>query len=591
MIVDCYCEVCGSPAGAVPYAPAMTAASALDDEAPTQPIPRVTMPAQQSTQVPAEPVVADPAAVDAKKVGREKGLTENEIDAAQDYRTRVEEAQLPDDVRKAVLYEVAKLERTSDQSPEADDIRNWLDTMLDLPWSTEISDSIDIEGSRDIEATLRGLIKPAVADVEEGDTGEVEPVATDLEEGDTAEVYPAEVDTMNLDREKALAGNEVDGFQGIDGHVEEAQLPDEVRLAALREVGMLERTSDQSPESDDIRNGLDTTLEVPWSTEIMDSIDIEESRDVEATLRGLIKPAVANEEGDPAEVEPLVGDVEQVDAAEVGPLVGDLEQGDTADVGPLVADVGQVDTGEVEPAVADVEQIDPAETEPAVADVEQVDTGEAGPLVADVERVDRAPAGPHDDDTVQMPAVLAGFSGSEHPSPQLPEQQVVGPVLVETPKKKRRSRSLVLAATATLVLLLIGALFLATDRDRGVTAQSAPTVTAAATTVSEPTNEPSDQSTGAGAASPIQLRDLPESGRASQTVQIKGRFRGGPDTFLRVQRWEGGKWLDYPLITKTDKAGRFTAYVEPGGPGRYQLRVLDPNSLVTSDPFVLVIKR
>jgi hypothetical protein len=150
----------------------------------------------------------------------------------------------------------------------------------------------------------------------------------------------------------------------------------------------------------------------------------------------------------------------------------------------------------------------------------------------------------------------------------------------------------VLAATATLVLLLIGALFLATDRDRGVTAQSAPNVTAtAATTMSEPTNKPSDQSTGAGAASPIQLRDLPESGRASQTVQIKGRFRGGPDTFLRVQRWEGGKWLDYPLITKTDKAGRFTAYVEPGGPGRYQLRVLDPNSLVTSDPFVLVIRR
>ena len=67
-------------------------------------------------------------------------------------------------------------------------------------------------------------------------------------------------------------------------------------------------------------------------------------------------------------------------------------------------------------------------------------------------------------------------------------------------------------------------------------------------------------------------------------------FRGGPDTFLRVQRWEGGKWLDFPLITKTDKSGRFTAFVEPGGPGRYQLRVLDPNSLVTSETFVLVIK-
>ena len=189
MIVDCYCDVCGSPAGAVPFVPAMAAASALDEEAPTQPLSRLRMPAQQlSPQEPADPVTADPAAVDTKKVGWEKELTENEIDGAQDYRTRVEEAELPDDVREAVLYEVAKLERISDQSPEADDIRNWLDTMLDLPWSTEISDSIDIEGSRDVEATLRGLIKPAVADVEEGDTADLEAMVADVEDGDTADV-------------------------------------------------------------------------------------------------------------------------------------------------------------------------------------------------------------------------------------------------------------------------------------------------------------------------------------------------------------------------------------------------------------------
>jgi len=547
MIVDCYCDVCGSPAGAVPYAPAMTAASALDDETPTQPIPRVTMPAQQLyTQEPADPVAADPAAVDAKKVGREKGLTENEIDAAQDYRTRVEEAHLPDDVREAVLYEVAKLERTSDQSPEADDIRNWLDTMLDLPWSTEIMDSIDVDGSRDVEATLRSLIKPAVADVEEGDSAEVEPMAIDLEEGDTAKVDPAEVDTVNIDREKGLAGNETVGSQDLDTWVGEAQLPDDVRLAALREVGMLERTSDQSPESDDIRNGLDTILGLPWSTEIMDSIDIEGSRDVEATLRGLIKPAVA--------------------------------------------EVDESGTGEVEPLVADLEDGDTAEVEPLVADLEDGDTAKVDPVAADSENAESAPAAPHEDDTVVTPAVLAGLSGSGHPPLQLPEQQVVGPVLVETPTKKRRVRSLTLAATA-LAALLVGALVFGASRDGSVTAQSTPTVTATATaTVSKPTSGPSDKSTSIGAASPIQLKDLPESGRASQTVRIKGRFRDGPDTFLRVQRWEGGKWLDFPLITKTDKSGRFTAYVEPGGPGRYQLRVLDPNSLVTSETFVLVIK-
>jgi hypothetical protein len=59
---------------------------------------------------------------------------------------------------------------------------------------------------------------------------------------------------------------------------------------------------------------------------------------------------------------------------------------------------------------------------------------------------------------------------------------------------------------------------------------------------------------------------------------------------LRVQRWERGKWLAFPLPTKTDLSGQFTAYVELGQPGRYRLRVLDPDSRVTSKPSVLVIK-
>ena len=126
-------------------------------------------------------------------------LAEGEPDGAQDYRTRVEEAQLPDDVREAALCEVGKLERTSDQSPESGDIRTWLDTILDLPWSTETTDSIDIQGSREVEATLRRLIEPVVADLEEGDTAGVEPVVADLEEGDTAEVEPVVADVEEGD--------------------------------------------------------------------------------------------------------------------------------------------------------------------------------------------------------------------------------------------------------------------------------------------------------------------------------------------------------------------------------------------------------
>ena len=41
---------------------------------------------------------------------------------------------LPDHVREALLREVDKLERSSDQNPEAGWIRTWLDTVLELPW-------------------------------------------------------------------------------------------------------------------------------------------------------------------------------------------------------------------------------------------------------------------------------------------------------------------------------------------------------------------------------------------------------------------------------------------------------------------------
>ena len=88
----------------------------------------------------------------------------------------------------------------------------------------------------------------------------------------------------------------------------------------------------------------------------------------------------------------------------------------------------------------------------------------------------------------------------------------------------------------------------------------------------------------------IQLEDSADSAKPFQTVPIRGTHRGGADTFLRVERWEGGKWVRFPLPAKTDQSGQFTAYVELGQPGRYRLRVLDPDSGVTSKPSALVIK-
>ncbi len=67
-----------------------------------------------------------------------------------DYRARVEAADLPEHVREAALKEVDKLERTPDASPETGWIRTWLDTILDIPWNERTEDAYDIAGARRI---------------------------------------------------------------------------------------------------------------------------------------------------------------------------------------------------------------------------------------------------------------------------------------------------------------------------------------------------------------------------------------------------------------------------------------------------------
>ncbi len=75
-----------------------------------------------------------------------------------DYRARIEAAELPEKVREAALKEAAKLERGSDQSPEAGWIRTWLDTLLEVPWNTTTEDAYDITGARAVlDADHAGL--------------------------------------------------------------------------------------------------------------------------------------------------------------------------------------------------------------------------------------------------------------------------------------------------------------------------------------------------------------------------------------------------------------------------------------------------
>jgi hypothetical protein len=112
----------------------------------------------------------DRGTTDTEKVDRDTEIAEGERDSAQDYRRRLEKAQLPDRVRKAALRELGELERTSDRSHESRAIRAWLDTILALPWSAMTMDSIASQGELEADS--------AAADRKEADIEMVYPAAT-----------------------------------------------------------------------------------------------------------------------------------------------------------------------------------------------------------------------------------------------------------------------------------------------------------------------------------------------------------------------------------------------------------------------------
>ncbi|MGH4035501.1 endopeptidase La [Actinomycetota bacterium Odt1-20B] len=93
-----------------------------------------------------------------RKELRELNGESGDEDESDDYRARVEAADLPEKVREAALKEVEKLERASDQSPEGGWIRTWLDTVLELPWNERTEDAYDIRGAQEVlDAEHAGL--------------------------------------------------------------------------------------------------------------------------------------------------------------------------------------------------------------------------------------------------------------------------------------------------------------------------------------------------------------------------------------------------------------------------------------------------
>ena len=87
-----------------------------------------------------------------------KELGEDDASAADDFRTRIAEAEMPDAVREQAEREVSRLERMGDQSGESQMIRTYLDWLLDVPWGKTSEERLDPAHAREVlDADHAGL--------------------------------------------------------------------------------------------------------------------------------------------------------------------------------------------------------------------------------------------------------------------------------------------------------------------------------------------------------------------------------------------------------------------------------------------------
>ena len=80
----------------------------------------------------------------------ELGEADPRCDEVDEYRVKLEDAMLPEEAREEALRQLRRLERMHPDGPEAQVVRNYLDWVVELPWSTTSSDQLELEHARGV---------------------------------------------------------------------------------------------------------------------------------------------------------------------------------------------------------------------------------------------------------------------------------------------------------------------------------------------------------------------------------------------------------------------------------------------------------
>jgi ATP-dependent Lon protease len=87
-----------------------------------------------------------------------KELGEDDASVADEYRTKIEDAAMPEPVKEQALKELSRLERMGEQTGESSMIRTYLDWLIAVPWGKRSEEHLDPVAAREVlDADHAGL--------------------------------------------------------------------------------------------------------------------------------------------------------------------------------------------------------------------------------------------------------------------------------------------------------------------------------------------------------------------------------------------------------------------------------------------------
>ncbi len=85
-----------------------------------------------------------------RAIQEELGDTDPRTEEVEDYRSKIEEAGMPEDALAESTRQLRRLERMHPDGPESQVVRSYLDWMVELPWSNASPDQLDLANARAI---------------------------------------------------------------------------------------------------------------------------------------------------------------------------------------------------------------------------------------------------------------------------------------------------------------------------------------------------------------------------------------------------------------------------------------------------------